>query len=82
MLIVYSKNDCPYCTKAKDYLDIKMIDYEERNISNDLEAKNFIVSQGHSTVPQIYKGDTLFVEGGCDGLLRLSEDELFNRLEA
>ncbi len=82
MLIVYSKDNCPYCTKAKDYLDIKAIDYEERNISSSPSAREFIVSRGHSTVPQIYKGDEIFVEGGCDGLMGLSEDELFDRLEA
>lgn len=82
MLTVYTKNSCPFCVKAKDYLDIKGIDYEEKNIESDPSAREFVKSRGHTTVPQLYKDGEIFVEGGCNGLLNLSEDELMNRLEA
>jgi len=39
-----------------------------------------LIGQGHRTAPQIYKGDELFVEGGYQGLARLSDEELFNKL--
>ena len=81
MLIVYSKNNCPYCVKAKKYLELKGIPYQEINIQNDIDAKSFILSEGHTTVPQIYLNNELFVDGGCNGLLNLSEEELFEKLK-
>jgi hypothetical protein len=39
-----------------------------------------VVAQGHRTAPQIYLGDELFVEGGYQGLVKLSDEELFNKL--
>ena len=30
-VIVYSKNDCPWCVKVKDFLKQNSIQFEERN---------------------------------------------------
>jgi hypothetical protein len=46
----------------------------------DAQAKQFIIEQGHRTVPQIYQDGALFVEGGYNGLARLS-DESFKLLK-
>jgi len=80
MLTVYSKNNCPYCDKAKHLLRNKNIAYKEIKIDEDVEAREWLIAQGHRTAPQIYKGDELFVEGGYQGLARLSDEELFNKL--
>lgn len=76
MLTVYSKNNCPFCVQAKNLLTLKGIEFEEINIEQQPEAREFIVSEGHRTVPQIYKNGELFVPGGFQGLQRLTEDEL------
>jgi len=76
MLTVYSKNNCPFCVQAKNLLTLKGIEFEEINIEQQPEAREFIVSEGHRTVPQIYKDGTLFVQGGFQGLQKLTEDEL------
>jgi hypothetical protein len=39
-----------------------------------------LIAQGHRAAPQIYLGDELFVEGGYQGLVKLSDEELFNKL--
>ena len=80
MLTVYSKNYCPFCDKAKHLLKTKNIAYEEIKIDEDLEAREWLIGQGHRTAPQIYKGDELFVEGGYQGLAKLTDEELFNKL--
>jgi len=80
MLTVYSKNHCPFCDKAKHLLKTKNIAYEEIKIDEDQEAREWLIAQGHRTAPQIYKGDELFVEGGYQGLAKLSDEELFNKL--
>ena len=76
MLTVYSKNNCPFCTQAKNLLTLKGIEYQEIKIDENPEAREFVLAEGHRTVPQIYKDGALFVQGGYQGLSRLTESEL------
>lgn len=76
MLTVYSKNHCPFCDQAKALLKNKDIPYEEVKIDESPEAREFIIAEGHRTVPQIYKDGKVFVEGGFQGLRKLTEDQL------
>ena len=76
MLTVYSKNNCPFCTQAKNLLQLKGIEYQEIKIDENPEARDFVLAEGHRTVPQIYKDGVLFVQGGYQGLSRLTESEL------
>jgi len=80
MLTVYSKNNCSFCVQAKNLLKSKNIAFEEIRIDEDVAAKEFIVDQGHRTVPQIYHNGKLFVEGGFQGLVKLTEDQLKEKL--
>jgi glutaredoxin 3 len=80
MITIYSKNHCPYCDKAKALLKLKGIVYEEIKIDENSEAKDFVVAQGHRTVPQIYRDGQVLVEGGYQGLAKQSE-EFFNSLK-
>ena len=48
----------------------------------DPRALEFIKSKGHRTVPQIYLGETVLVEGGYDGLKKSDPTELKERLAA
>ena len=74
MLTVYSKNNCPFCIKAKYLLETKGIAFEEVKIDETPEARDFVVAAGHRTVPQIYQDGKLLVEGGYQGLASQSED--------
>ncbi len=80
MLTVYSKNSCPFCDKTKYLLEQKGIAFEEVKIDENPDARNFVVSEGHRTVPQIYKDGKLLVEGGYNGLAKQS-DEFFTQLK-
>jgi glutaredoxin len=80
MLTVYSKNNCAFCVQAKNYLIQKNISFQEIKIDEDPKAKKFILDQGHRTVPQIYLGEALFVQGGYQGLTKLTEDQLKEKL--
>jgi glutaredoxin len=79
-LTIYSKNHCPYCDQAKALLKSKGIDFVEVKIDEDEQAKEFIVSKGHRTVPQLYLNGNLFVDGGYQGLSKLSTDEIRAKL--
>lgn len=80
MLTVYSKNNCAFCVQAKNYLTQKNIEFKEIKIDEDSEAREFILEQGHRTVPQIYLNEELFVSGGYQGLVKLTEDQLKEKL--
>lgn len=68
MLTVYTKNNCGYCMQAKNLLRNRDIEFTEVNIETDDEAREFVIAEGHRTMPQIYEGTELFVEGGFQGL--------------
>jgi glutaredoxin 3 len=76
MLTVYSKDSCPFCEQAKNLLTMKKIAFEVIRIDEDLDAREFIMSQGHRTVPQIYQDGKLFVSGGYQGLQKLTNEQL------
>jgi len=76
MLTVYSKDSCPFCEQAKNLLTIKKIAFEVIKIDENVEAREFIMSEGHRTVPQIYRDGKLFVAGGFQGLKKLTNEQL------
>jgi glutaredoxin len=80
MLTVYSKTVCPYCVNAKNLLKARGIDFQEVNIEEDDVGRDFLVSQGHRTVPQLYLNGELFVEGGWQGLSKLTPEQLNEKL--
>lgn len=80
MITVYSKNNCPYCVQAKNLLQLKGIEYQEVKIDETPEAREFVLAEGHRTVPQIYKDGKVLVQGGFQGLQKQSE-EFFNQLK-
>jgi glutaredoxin 3 len=81
MLTIYSKTVCPYCVNAKNFLKLKNINFREINIEQDVEAREFIQSRGHRTVPQIYYAGKIFVEGGWAGLSKMSTDDILSEIE-
>ena len=80
MLTLYTKNNCGYCIQAKTLLKNNDIPFEEVNIETNEEAKNFVITEGHKTMPQIYKEGKLFVEGGFTGLRDLGVDTIKTKL--
>jgi glutaredoxin 3 len=80
MITVYSKNNCPYCVQAKNLLKQKDIVFEEINIETTPGAREFIMAEGHRTVPQIYQDGKLLVEGGYMGLAKQAP-EFFQTLK-
>jgi glutaredoxin 3 len=67
---VYSKDNCPFCVQAKNLLKMRGVEYTEVRVDLDPAAREFILSEGHKSVPQIYKDGKLLVEGGYMGLAK------------
>lgn len=72
-VVVYSKDYCPYCVKAKELLASKGVDYEEIEVDVKPEEMDIMIekSGGRRTVPQIFIGDVHV--GGCDDLYDLEK---------
>lgn len=58
---VYTSNTCPYCTMAKDYLKEREVDFEEKNVQTDKEARSELMAMGYTGVPVICIDDEQIV---------------------
>lgn len=67
-IVIYSKDYCPYCTKAKELLKMKGQEYTEIDITRDTDKMQEMLDKtgGAKTVPQIFINDKLV--GGYDDL--------------
>lgn len=78
---VYSKQQCPFCVRAKALLQKKGVAYEEIDVEHDDAKRAWLVeASGQRTVPQIFVDgrplggfsdvDALEKEGKLDAILR------------
>ena len=52
-VVVYTSNTCGYCHEAKKYLETLNVEYSEKNVSVDIEARKELMEQGFMGVPVI-----------------------------
>ncbi|MCI5997360.1 MAG: glutaredoxin family protein [Peptoniphilaceae bacterium] len=60
-VVVYSSESCTYCKQAKEFLKDNNIEYTEKNVSTDMEARKELMAKGHMGVPVIYVDDAEMV---------------------
>ena len=53
---IYTSSTCGYCALAKEYLDEKGVDYVEKNIQKDPNARKELMQKGYMGVPVIIVG--------------------------
>jgi len=70
-IVIYTKDYCPYCARAKSLLKRKGVAFTEIDITHDemLQKEMVEKSSGRKTVPQIFIGGTSI--GGADDLYAL-----------
>ncbi|MFM7009151.1 MAG: glutaredoxin domain-containing protein [Betaproteobacteria bacterium] len=75
MIFVYSKDNCPWCVKAKELLTAKGLEYTEFKFGEDFDAdglRSLLGPDRKLTVPQVFFDDELV--GGYEDLeKRLAE---------
>ena len=79
MITVYSKNNCPFCDRAKALLESKDIPFKIIKMEENSGAREFLMEQGLRSVPQIFKNGVL-LPGGFQGLAD-KDEEFFNTLK-
>lgn len=78
-IVIYTKEICPFCVRAKALLSRKNVAFEEIKISNEATRDEMIKkSGGRLTVPQIFIGDLHI--GGCDDLYELESQKKLDAL--
>ena len=69
-VVIYSKNYCPFCVRAKSLFDSKGVSYEEIMVDSDPQMfADLKAKTGMMTVPQIFIDDKLV--GGYTELAEL-----------
>jgi glutaredoxin 3 len=79
-IIIYSKDYCPYCSRAKQLLQQKKQTFTEIRIDLHPELRDEMINQsnGRTTVPQIFiNGQHI---GGCDDLYALEDQGTLDEL--
>ncbi len=65
-VVIFSKEYCPYCVRAKALFDDLKVPYDEIDLTDKMDSLDDLKRKtGHMTVPQIFVGDK-FVGGYSD----------------
>lgn len=75
MLVMYSKLKCYQCVKLKTLLNNYGIPYKVVDIDANSVAKEFLMSNKHRSVPQLYS-DGVLIDNAHVELFKLSKDEV------
>jgi glutaredoxin 3 len=69
---IFTQPFCGYCSRAKQVLDDKGVDYEEIDVMMNPSRRSEMVerAEGRTSTPQIFIDDKAI--GGCDDLMALN----------
>lgn len=80
-VVIYTRDFCGYCTRAKALLQRKSVAFTEINAGEDPALRAQMRNRsGRNTFPQIFVGDIHV--GGCDDLFALEAAGRFDALLA
>ncbi|WP_027486860.1 glutaredoxin 3 [Allorhizobium undicola] len=66
-VLIYTRQYCEYCARAKALLNAKNVAFEEIDASGNAELRaEMVAKSGRNTFPQIFIGGAHI--GGCDDL--------------
>lgn len=79
-ITIYGKNDCRDCEAAKLFFEMNDIPFVYENISENVEARTFLINKGHKAVPQFYFEGKLIIDGGWKSIQYIDVKELKEKL--
>ena len=72
-VVVYSKENCPFCVKVKDFLLSKGVLFTEVDINDNVSGKDTLISKGFTTVPQVFSDEGNYL-GDCTSIINTYGD--------
>jgi glutaredoxin len=76
---MYSKDECPWCERAKSLLKLHNVSFDEIKIGRDITREKFLeLIPNVRTVPQIFVGETRI--GGFDDLSNAIKNGSFQNM--
>lgn len=81
-IVIYTKDYCPYCVRAKSLLTQKKQTFTEIDVTHDADKLQEMLGKanGQRTVPQIFIGEKHI--GGFDNLNALNQEGKLDELLA
>ena len=71
-IVIYTKDQCPFCSRAKSLFSSKNVSFEEISLENKPdEFQKLKAKTKMQTVPQIFINDQLI--GGYDSLIAMEK---------
>jgi glutaredoxin len=75
-VVIYSKENCPYCDKIKTVFNIQNINFVEYKLDQDFTRENFISEFGEgSTFPRVII-DGKLIGGASETVVYLRENNI------
>lgn len=68
--LVFTKENCPYCKKLKKFMNREGFLYKEVDIVEDIEAKEYLLDLGYTTVPQVFDTEYGDYYGDCTAFIQ------------
>ncbi len=62
-VVIYTTASCPHCKALIDYFNERHIDYQEKNVSTDLNARMTLIKRKILAVPTICIDDEEWIVG-------------------
>ncbi|MCT4566175.1 MAG: thioredoxin family protein [Maledivibacter sp.] len=60
-VVIFTSNTCPHCHTAKEYLSQNNIEFEEKNVQTDPQARKELVKKKIMGVPAIFVDDEVII---------------------
>lgn len=74
MLKIYSTKTCPWCFKAKQFMDEEGIDYQEIDVTTDADGqRDLIALTNQRSVPVVVLGEKFVLGFDPDGIRQLNK---------
>ncbi len=75
-ILIYSKQNCPYCVRAKQFFKERDLAYREVDLSTDYAELDALKKRtGFMTLPQIFIDDQ-FIGGYTDLIAKVENGEI------
>lgn len=60
-IVLFTTTACPHCANARDYLQAHGLDFEEKNVREDMEARKELIDKRILGVPTFFIDEDIIV---------------------